>query len=123
MDRQGSNALIRLAMGATLAYTVALPSITLYRILASPIDPGRAARAVPAFACLLVVELWLVVSAIRDRRGRPQLWGLADVPALSPAVEQLLAWTVREGVTNVLRHSQARTCSITAGGEGGAPAG
>ena len=27
----------------------------------------------------------------------------------------MLAWAVREGVTDVLRHSQARTCSITAG--------
>jgi two-component system, NarL family, sensor histidine kinase DesK len=38
-----------------------------------------------------------------------------DLPDLSPPVENLLAWAVREGVTNVLRHSQASTCSITAG--------
>lgn len=38
-----------------------------------------------------------------------------DLPALTPAVEGVLAWTVREGVTNVLRHSSARTCSIGAG--------
>ena len=37
---------------------------------------------------------------------------LSDLPA---PVEHLLAWAVREGVTNVLRHSQATTCSITAG--------
>jgi two-component system sensor histidine kinase DesK len=30
-------------------------------------------------------------------------------------VESVLAWAVREGVTNVLRHSQASICSITAG--------
>jgi two-component system sensor histidine kinase DesK len=30
-------------------------------------------------------------------------------------VENVLAWAVREGVTNVLRHSQASSCSITAG--------
>lgn len=29
-----------------------------------------------------------------------------------PAVEAVLAWTVREGVTNVMRHSQARRCAI-----------
>lgn len=34
-----------------------------------------------------------------------------DLPAV---VEGLLAWAVREGVTNVLRHSEADTCSITA---------
>jgi two-component system sensor histidine kinase DesK len=29
-----------------------------------------------------------------------------------PAVEAVLAWTVREGVTNVMRHSQAKRCAI-----------
>jgi two-component system sensor histidine kinase DesK len=38
-----------------------------------------------------------------------------DVLKLPQPVEQVLAWALREGVTNVLRHSQARTCSITAG--------
>ena len=37
---------------------------------------------------------------------------LTDLP---PLVDNVLAWAVREGVTNVLRHSQASTCSITAG--------
>ena len=31
---------------------------------------------------------------------------------LPPAVEAVMAWTVREGVTNVMRHSQAKHCSI-----------
>jgi two-component system, NarL family, sensor histidine kinase DesK len=31
---------------------------------------------------------------------------------LPPAVESVIAWTVREGVTNVMRHSQARHCAI-----------
>jgi two-component system sensor histidine kinase DesK len=38
-----------------------------------------------------------------------------DLPGLPPPVDNMLAWAVREGVTNVLRHSQASTCSITAG--------
>src|ERR1700686_2590372 len=29
-----------------------------------------------------------------------------------PAVEAVIAWTIREGVTNVMRHSQAKRCSI-----------
>jgi two-component system, NarL family, sensor histidine kinase DesK len=37
-----------------------------------------------------------------------------DLPELSQATETVLAWAVREGVTNVLRHSRAGTCSITA---------
>jgi two-component system, NarL family, sensor histidine kinase DesK len=31
---------------------------------------------------------------------------------LPPAVEAVMAWAVREGVTNVLRHSQAKHCAI-----------
>ena len=32
--------------------------------------------------------------------------------ALPPATDAVLAWTVREGVTNVIRHSHARQCRI-----------
>jgi two-component system sensor histidine kinase DesK len=35
-----------------------------------------------------------------------------DQAPLPPAVEAVLAWTVREGVTNVMRHSQAKRCAI-----------
>ncbi|MGQ0574055.1 MAG: sensor histidine kinase [Pseudonocardia sp.] len=35
-----------------------------------------------------------------------------ELPGPVPRVEALLAWAVREGVTNVLRHSDARSCSI-----------
>ena len=31
---------------------------------------------------------------------------------LPPAIDAALAWTVREGVTNVIRHSRARRCRI-----------
>jgi len=30
-----------------------------------------------------------------------------------PAVDELLGWALREGVTNILRHSAARSCAIT----------
>jgi two-component system, NarL family, sensor histidine kinase DesK len=36
-----------------------------------------------------------------------------DLPELPQRAEAVLAWVVREGVTNVLRHSEASTCSIT----------
>lgn len=36
-----------------------------------------------------------------------------DVPDLAPRAADVLAWAVREGVTNMLRHSEARSCSIT----------
>lgn len=32
--------------------------------------------------------------------------------ALPPPVEAVLAWAVREGVTNVIRHSRARSCTV-----------
>ena len=35
-----------------------------------------------------------------------------DHAPLPPAVEAVIAWTVREGVTNVMRHSQAKRCAI-----------
>jgi two-component system, NarL family, sensor histidine kinase DesK len=31
---------------------------------------------------------------------------------LPPAIESVIAWTVREGVTNVMRHSQAKHCAV-----------
>lgn len=39
--------------------------------------------------------------------------------ALPPALDAVLAWTVREGVTNVIRHSRARWCQIRVARENG----
>lgn len=39
--------------------------------------------------------------------------------AVDPAVGDVLAWTVREGTTNLLRHSDPRACRLRAGWEGG----
>ncbi len=39
--------------------------------------------------------------------------------ALPPSIDAVLAWTVREGVTNVIRHSCARRCAIQVGGLNG----
>jgi two-component system sensor histidine kinase DesK len=63
------------------------------------------------------------VSLASEARGAAALLGAAgvdvrvdlDLPGLPPPVASVLAWAVREGVTNVLRHSQARACQITAG--------
>jgi two-component system sensor histidine kinase DesK len=35
-----------------------------------------------------------------------------DAQMLAPAVDNVLGWVVREGVTNVIRHSRAQRCSI-----------
>src|SRR5262249_56228452 len=37
-----------------------------------------------------------------------------DLPDLARPTEEVLAWAVREGITNVLRHSHATICSGTA---------
>jgi two-component system sensor histidine kinase DesK len=34
------------------------------------------------------------------------------IEVLAPAIDEMFAWALREGVTNVLRHSSATTCSI-----------
>ncbi len=38
-----------------------------------------------------------------------------ELPGLAPTVERTLAWGVREGVANALRHSHAHFCAISAG--------
>ncbi|MGZ3679146.1 MAG: sensor histidine kinase [Ktedonobacterales bacterium] len=58
-----------------------------------------------------------------ELRGAQEILALAGITCrcdaeeyltlgLSSAVEGVLAWTVREGVTNVIRHSNARQCRI-----------
>jgi two-component system sensor histidine kinase DesK len=42
-----------------------------------------------------------------------------DPVTLDPDVEAVLAWTVREGATNVIRHSGAHRCSVTVRAEHG----
>jgi two-component system sensor histidine kinase DesK len=37
-----------------------------------------------------------------------------QLPNLAPQVDELFGWATREGVTNMVRHSQAGTCTITA---------
>jgi two-component system, NarL family, sensor histidine kinase DesK len=60
-------------------------------------------------------KMALTAAGIEARIERPAV-------TLDPAIEAVLAWTVREGATNVIRHSGAGRCSVkvTAGlGEAG----
>jgi two-component system sensor histidine kinase DesK len=55
------------------------------------------------------------VSASRDLLERRSVECIVDVDslgALPSPVDQVLAWTLREAVTNVLRHSQATQCLV-----------
>jgi two-component system sensor histidine kinase DesK len=38
-----------------------------------------------------------------------------DLDEAPPAIREALAWALREGVTNILRHSTATTCTISGG--------
>ncbi len=38
---------------------------------------------------------------------------IGDGAGLSPALQGALGWAVREGITNVLRHSEASSCTVT----------
>ena len=62
-------------------------------------DPGRRAGERPGGA------------AGRRHRG-PRARGAIEV---DPAHAELFGWVVREGVTNVVRHSRAHTCTIAIG--------
>jgi two-component system sensor histidine kinase DesK len=47
-------------------------------------------------------------------------WTIKNTTAtLPPAIDAVLAWTVREGITNVIRHSRARQCIIRVTDEAG----
>lgn len=94
-------------------------------------DPDRAAREVAELEAVARRSLGEVRAAVTSYR-QPSLAGelaaarqmlsaagmdcRVHAPAsidLAPDAEGLLAWTVREGTTNVVRHSSARTVTIT----------
>lgn len=59
---------------------------------------------------VLAAELDGARMALEDAGIRTQT--VSPRHSLSPEVEALLAWTVREGATNVIRHSDARSCRL-----------
>jgi two-component system sensor histidine kinase DesK len=59
-------------------------------------------------------ELAGVRAALEAAGARCEIRARAD--GLSPAARALLAWAVREGGTNVLKHSKATRCAITIDG-------
>jgi two-component system, NarL family, sensor histidine kinase DesK len=94
-----------------------------------PAHPQKAAQHIGEckdVARSALSEVRQAVSGYREPRLAAELAGarlaltaagiemrLDDSPAtLAPDVEAVLAWTVREGATNVLRHSGATTCSF-----------
>lgn len=95
-----------------------------------PVDPPAARDEVTGITELARDTLRRMRAVTRDEHavslrdeadGAAALLGTAGVRAvidlpyaeLSLDTQQIFAWTVREGVTNVLRHSEAGHCSIT----------
>ncbi|MFM9608684.1 sensor histidine kinase [Streptomyces sp. V2] len=96
-----------------------------------PAQPGRAldeVESVLAVSRQAVADARLVASGYREMSLAAEAESAAEVMAaadirttvdiacgrLHPAVDTVLATTLREGVTNILRHSRARSCDIRA---------
>lgn len=92
-------------------------------------NPERAAataREIGEAARTALQEVRAAVAGYRQRRLASELRGAGEIlaaagiayqcegerVAVPPAVEAVLAWAVREGVTNVVKHSRARHCAI-----------
>jgi two-component system, NarL family, sensor histidine kinase DesK len=92
-------------------------------------DPERCAQELAEIECVSRKTLREVREAVAGYRqptlsseleGARQLLAAAGIDVeiepinevLPPAFDAALAWTVREGVTNVIRHSRARQCRI-----------
>ncbi len=92
-------------------------------------DPERCAQELVEIECVSRKTLREVREAVAGYRqptlsseleGARQLLSAAGIDAqiesikevLPPAFDAAFAWTVREGVTNVIRHSRARQCRI-----------
>ncbi|WP_416967607.1 sensor histidine kinase [Streptomyces sp. 4F14] len=100
-----------------------------------PVQPGRAldeVESVLAVSRQAVADARLVASGYRDMSLADEAEAAVEVMAaagirttmdiscgrLHPAVDTVLATALREGVTNILRHSKARVCDIRAVREG-----
>jgi two-component system sensor histidine kinase DesK len=113
-------------LGHTLA-TITLKSELAQRLVSQ--DPARAAqemREVEQAARQTLREVRAVVAGVQqptlqaELEGARQLFAAAriaytleqTIEALPGPVDAVFAWTIREGVTNVIRHSRARWCHI-----------
>ncbi len=113
-------------LGQTLSL-ITLKSALAERLVTT--DPARAAQEIHEVEQTARTTLREVRSSIAGYRqmsvqseveGARQLLEAVDIQpevilihsALPPAIDSTLAWVIREGVTNVLRHSRATQCQI-----------
>jgi len=112
-----------------------LTTITVKSALAARLierDPGRAAREIAEVEALsrsTLSDVRAAVAGYRDitlagelatARHVLQSAGIAaqlpgSIDVVPGELHELFAWAVREGVTNVVRHARATTCTITLG--------
>lgn len=113
-------------LGHTLSLIV-LKSELVGRLLEK--DPANAPKEIQELEAVARQALREVRQAVAEFR-QPTLFGELDgarqmldaagiilsldntLEGVPPAIEGILAWVVREGVTNVIRHSRARHCTI-----------
>jgi two-component system, NarL family, sensor histidine kinase DesK len=113
---------------------IALKAQVARRLMQSDPDAATAALSeVESVARSSLAEVRAIVTGYRQRSLADEIQGAHDVLdaagiafevtrgiEVPPApVDSLLAWTVREGVTNVLRHSRARRCAVSVSADNG----
>jgi two-component system sensor histidine kinase DesK len=113
--------------------TITLKTELIHRLV--PVNPERAREEVASVLGVsrqALADVRLVASGYRDMSLEAEAASVAEVMAaadvrveadvdcgrLHPLVDTVLATALREGVTNILRHSKVQSCAITAAVEG-----
>jgi two-component system sensor histidine kinase DesK len=113
-------------MGHDLSLIALKSELAEYLVATSPDQAVVAMRDVASVARTALQEVRAAVAGYRqptlasELRGAREMLAAAGVAyacegaatSVPPALEAVLGWTVREGVTNVIRHSRARSCMI-----------
>lgn len=113
-------------LGHTLSLII-LKSELAHRLMSrAPADAEREIRDIEQVARQTMREVREAVAGYRQPTLREELSKAQQVLAaagvqcvvehraegLAPATDAVLAWAVREGITNIIRHSRARSCTI-----------
>ncbi len=113
-------------LGHNLAHIALKSEVAEALVATAPDQAGAAMREVGNVARTALQEVRAAVAGYRrptlvgELRGAREILAAAGIGYhyqgenidLPPEVEAVLAWTVREGVINVIRHSRARRCAI-----------
>jgi two-component system sensor histidine kinase DesK len=116
-------------LGHTLSVIVVKAEVVRRMAVGDPAAAAQQATEIEQIGRQALVEIREAVTGYREGgltqeldRARASLRDAGIEPTvrtsgqpLPPTVDALLTWAVREGVTNVIRHSGARTCRIEVG--------